>query len=73
MCYVSEDDMQTESDTESDAESDTPPVATFHRFRGQGNRLGDEECQHDYAQTFYGGPRDNGEYTEVCRHCGHTR
>ena len=26
VCYVSEDDMQTESDAESDAESNAPPV-----------------------------------------------
>ena len=30
-------------------------------------------CEHDYVREYPSGLRDNGEYTEVCRHCGHTR
>ena len=26
---------------------------------------------HDFRQVFPVGPRDNGEYTLVCRHCGY--
>ena len=29
----------------------------------------ESECEHDYVREYPSGPRDNGEYTEVCRHC----
>ena len=30
-------------------------------------------CTHDWAREFPSGPRDNGEYRDVCRLCGEVR
>ncbi len=30
-------------------------------------------CTHDWVRTFPSGPRDNGEYRDVCRLCNATR
>ena len=30
-------------------------------------------CTHDWAREFPSGPRDNGEYRDVCRLCNATR
>ena len=46
----------------------TPPPVPFS---GQGRRLND--CEHDNVREYPSGPRDNGEYTEVCRLCGEMR
>ena len=30
-------------------------------------------CTHDWVREFPSGPRDNGEYRDVCRLCGAVR
>ena len=30
-------------------------------------------CTHDFVREFPSGPRDNGEYRDVCRLCGEVR
>ena len=45
-----------------------PEVTLHNYFKAKKAR-----CTHDFVREFPSGPRDNGEYHDVCRLCGEVR